>query len=214
MTPNPQASFVCLTLMTVVLAAVRMQEELVSLHAEEGPAVVISGTPDHCAAEPPQVAKLDFATIDRRFPLVDGMMHIEAEQLAVPYDQQHRLFEYENIPAELKALVGQRVRMHGNMYPTAKDTGITQFFFSGETRGRAYLSYASSTPPYLFLEIFLADGLQTDYYQSPLIVEGEFSISREILDGRDSCWFVIENATVRRTQPRADFRPIVVHFGC
>ncbi len=142
------------------------------------------------------------------------IVDVPVDSLVAKADTDTRI-ELVQIPKYARQLDGQRVRMHGMMYPPFKEKGLKHFLFIPETKQRPTAHWGSDKIPlHALIAVTTAKGHSEDDSQRPFIIEGIFKV--EIRSDKDKVQFVyhIHNAKIVEKNVRLRFRPAVGMFGC
>jgi hypothetical protein len=98
------------------------------------------------------------------------------------------------MPAWLKNLEGQRIRIRGFMYPTFQQTGVHAF---GLARDNQICCFGRNPKIYDVFDVLLRDGVTTNYIPNrPFDVVGVFHIRPEAEDGKLYRLYEMDDATV------------------
>lgn len=144
----------------------------------------------------------------------DSVINVELDDLELKIDRKST-FALKDVPTEIRRLHGRRVRLHGYMYPSFKEFGLTKFLFNSETRKKSFLltTELERVPVHFLIPVSLRAGTTTDYSQKPIAVEGRFVIRAEMSEGTLIFVYRIDDATVVGTKPRPGYHSSL-GFGC
>ena len=144
----------------------------------------------------------------------DAVIDLEFDSLPLDGIAFDDSFTLDQLPDEIHKLDGRRVRIHGRMYPTLRDKGVTKFLFIAETK----------EPPQRF--IYGQDSCRwkvgahhkskqgCDYTQKAIIVEGVLRIEPWMIDGQVDILFQLQEATLQITRQRPGYQPALKILGC
>ena len=121
-------------------------------------------------------------------------------------------FDLDQIPDRLRQLVGKRVVIHGYMYPTFEEDGLTEFVISPETTGKS-IHFAAGIE-YFRIEHFitirmkLGQTVKADL-RKPFKVTGRIKLVPDAENGVLYSLFEITDATAIPVPPRKGFHALV-----
>lgn len=143
-------------------------------------------------------------------------IEISVERLALPIKNRNE-FQESLIPKDVNKLAGRRVRLVGQMFPTFKQTGLTEFVFAGDIRRESkwYNITSSKIPPVHYLiSVRMQEGTTFDFIQrTPIAVEGRLVIEPEFVEGELFNLYQIKNAAVVPTKRQEGFKASI-GVGC
>jgi hypothetical protein len=96
-----------------------------------------------------------------REPIID----VELDELAFKIDRNAK-FIFDNAPESIRKLHGRRIRLHGYMFPTFEETGLTDFILNGETKQRAsnFTNGLNRVPIHFYIPVTLRPGTSQTIY--------------------------------------------------
>lgn len=143
-----------------------------------------------------------------------SVFRVEIDGLVVNLDRKSAI-TIGNVPVEIRKLQNRRIRIHGYMYPTPTESGISEFLLNGETKNESirFTVPIERTPIHYYIPVRLKAGDSTDFSLKPVIVEGRFRVEVVRSEGVVYYIYAIDEATVTPTSPRKGFSRSV-GFGC
>lgn len=140
---------------------------------------------------------------------------IEMTDLSIsPFTRED--FDLAQIPDRLRQLVGKRVVIHGYMYPTFDEDGLTAFVISPETTGKCI--HFSADIKYFNMEHFITVRMKPGQtvkadLMKPFKVTGRLELVPDAENGVLYSLFEITDATAIPVAPRKGFHALV-GWGC
>ncbi|MGZ0170291.1 MAG: hypothetical protein ACKVHE_12105 [Planctomycetales bacterium] len=138
------------------------------------------------------------------------VIDIELDQLAVSLGRSET-FSLDKVPRTIRSLHNKKIRIRGHMLPEFEETGITEFWFTGETRskGCSWAADLKHVPVHYYIDVSLLEGHRVDYSFEAFVVEGIFRIEPDIIDGELIILFRIDDATLKPAKRRVGYHPAV-----
>lgn len=120
--------------------------------------------------------------------------------------------EHIRLPPLARRYHRRRVRLRGVMFPTAKPTGLSEFFLIPETKRRP-VHWRAAYPLHAVIPVSVATGATEDQLDKPFLLEGVLEI--DIRSERGEVLFVyrIREARVIRKNVDLEYR-VAIGFGC
>ena len=143
----------------------------------------------------------------------DGVVDVPIDALAVNATTDTEMRSIR-IPMVARQLHGMRVRIHGVMYPTFNETGLTEFFLIQETNQRPKHWMSSNIPLHAAIPIKIALGQTEDYEEQPITVEGVFEVHIQDEDQQPIAIYRLTDAKVVAKKIRLRGTPAIAMFGC
>lgn len=143
----------------------------------------------------------------------EAVVEVPMDSIAVLAKTGSRM-QNVRIPSFSWKLNGRRVRLHGTMFPTFDETGLTHFTFITETRRRATVAFNSELPLDSIIPVSIVNGETEDYQERPFTVEGIFEIRLQEENGKATTIYRLLNARIVEKNIRLRGTPAVVMFGC
>jgi hypothetical protein len=180
--------------------------EVASLTARDASATGLPKSLEPLTPSPESVAKLVPNKIELKVPQKVFRPEGRERALRVSYDdldllkvlnmEPVPLNAEEYLPAWLKGLNGEKVRLKGWMFPPLQTEGLPAFLF---VRDNQICCFGREAKVYDKVRVMLKDGETTDYiFGRPFDVVGTFHIESEEQDGQLYFLYSIDDATVMK----------------